>query len=240
MEAILEVNNVSKHFGGFTALNGVNLHVQRGERLGLIGPNGSGKTTMINCISGALINDGGEIRFNGRDIHMLPAYQRTKLGIARSFQIPRPFGSMTVLENLLVPFAYVGGADGPKERREAMEILERMGLAAKAEVSSKQLSQVELRKMELARAMAAKPQLLISDEAMAGLAGAEVDEVLQILFDLNAMGITIIMIEHIMQAVMKFSQRVVCLDAGKIICEGTPESIFKNPDVQRAYLGDEA
>jgi len=115
-----------------------------------------------------------------------------------------------------------------------------MGLAAKAEVSSKQLSQVELRKMELARAMAAKPQLLISDEAMAGLAGAEIDEVLQILFDLNAMGITIIMIEHIMQAVMKFSQRVVCLDAGKIICEGTPESIFKNPDVQRAYLGDEA
>ena len=97
MEAILEVNNVSKHFGGFTALNGVNLHVQRGERLGLIGPNGSGKTTMINCISGALINDGGDIRFNGRDIHSLPAYQRTKLGIARSFQIPRPFGSMTVL-----------------------------------------------------------------------------------------------------------------------------------------------
>jgi branched-chain amino acid transport system ATP-binding protein len=240
MEAILEVNNVSKHFGGFTALNGVNLHVQRGERLGLIGPNGSGKTTMINCISGALINDGGSIRFNDRDIHGLPAYQRTKLGIARSFQIPRPFGSMTVLENLLVPFAYVGGSDGPKERREAMEILERMGLAAKAEVSSKQLSQVELRKMELARAMAAKPQLLISDEAMAGLAGAEVDEVLQILFDLNAMGITIIMIEHIMQAVMKFSQRVVCLDAGKIICEGTPENIFKNPDVQRAYLGDEA
>jgi branched-chain amino acid transport system ATP-binding protein len=240
MEAILEVSNVSKHFGGFTALNGVNLHVQRGERLGLIGPNGSGKTTMINCISGALINDGGNIRFNDRDIHGLPAYQRTKLGIARSFQIPRPFGSMTVLENLLVPFAYVGGSDGPKERREAMEILERMGLAAKAEVSSKQLSQVELRKMELARAMAAKPQLLISDEAMAGLAGAEVDEVLQILFDLNAMGITIIMIEHIMQAVMKFSQRVVCLDAGKIICEGTPESIFKNPDVQRAYLGDEA
>jgi len=240
MEAILEVNSVSKHFGGFTALNGVNLHVQRGERLGLIGPNGSGKTTMINCISGALINDGGSIRFNGRDIHTMPAYQRTKLGIARSFQIPRPFGSMTVLENLLVPFAYVGGADGPKERREAMDILERMGLAGKAEVSSKQLSQVELRKMELARAMAAKPQLLISDEAMAGLAGAEVDEVLQILFDLNAMGITIIMIEHIMQAVMKFSQRVVCLDAGKIICEGTPENIFKNPDVQRAYLGDEA
>jgi len=117
MEAILEVNNVSKHFGGFTALNGVNLHVQRGERLGLIGPNGSGKTTMINCISGALINDSGDIRFDGRHIHTLPAYQRTKLGIARSFQIPRPFGSMTVLENLLVPFAYVSGADCPTATR---------------------------------------------------------------------------------------------------------------------------
>jgi branched-chain amino acid transport system ATP-binding protein len=119
-----------------------------------------------------------------------------------------------------------------------MHILERMGLANKASTISAQLSQVELRKMELARAMAAKPKLLISDEALAGLAGAEVDEVLQILFDLNELGITIIMIEHIMQAVMKFSERVICLDAGKIICEGTPETIVKNPEVQRAYLGD--
>jgi branched-chain amino acid transport system ATP-binding protein len=145
---------------------------------------------------------------------------------------------MTVMENLLVPFAFVGGKDGPEQQKEAMAILQGMGLAEKAFVQSNQLSQVELRKMELARAMAAKPKLLISDEAMAGLSGTEVDEVLDILFDLNKLGITIIMIEHIMQAVMKFSQRVVCLDAGKIICEGTPENIVKNPEVQRAYLGD--
>ena len=145
---------------------------------------------------------------------------------------------MTVMENLLVPFAFVTGLDGPKERDKAMEILTRMGLADKAHVQSNQLSQVELRKMELARAMAASPKLLISDEAMAGLAGAEVDEVLEILFDLSASGITIIMIEHIMQAVMAFSQRVVCLDTGQIICEGTPQEVVKNPDVQRAYLGD--
>ena len=145
---------------------------------------------------------------------------------------------MTVLENLLVPIAFVGGSDGPKEVEEAMAILQQMGLHLKAHVQSNQLSQVELRKMELARAMAAKPKLLISDEAMAGLAGAEVDEVLQILFDLNATGITVIMIEHIMQAVMKFSQRVVCLDTGKIICQGTPSEIVKDPHVQRAYLGD--
>ena len=238
MEAILEVSKVAKHFGGFTALHEVNLQVGRGERLGLIGPNGSGKTTLISCISGALQNDGGSIRFEGREMTGMKAFERTRLGIARSFQIPRPFKSMTVLENLMVPLAYVGGINGHKAETEAMHILERMGLASKASTLSAQLSQVELRKMELARAMAAKPKLLISDEALAGLAGAEVDEVLQILFDLNEMGITIIMIEHIMQAVMKFSHRVVCLDTGRIICEGTPETIIQNPDVQRAYLGD--
>ena len=238
MEAILEVSKVAKHFGGFTALHEVNLQVGRGERLGLIGPNGSGKTTLISCISGALQNDAGSIRFEGREMTGMKAFERTRLGIARSFQIPRPFKSMTVLENLMVPLAYVGGINGHKAEAEAMHILERMGLATKAGTISAQLSQVELRKMELARAMAAKPKLLISDEALAGLAGAEVDEVLQILFDLNEMGITIIMIEHIMQAVMKFSHRVVCLDTGRIICEGTPETIIQNPDVQRAYLGD--
>jgi branched-chain amino acid transport system ATP-binding protein len=233
MGSLLQVENVSKHFGGFTALAGVSLEIAEGERFGLIGPNGSGKTTLINCISGSLRNDSGSIQFKNREISRLPAYRRTRLGIARSFQIPRPFRSMSVLENLLVPLQYV--AHGKEE--EVFEILKRIGLADKAHLLSNQLSQVELRKLELARAMAARPRLLISDEAMAGLAGAEVDEVLRILFDLNATGITIIMIEHIMQAVMRFSQRVVCLDAGKIICEGTPAAIVQNPDVQRAYLG---
>ena len=231
--SLLTVQNVSKHFGGFTALAGVSLDIAQGERFGLIGPNGSGKTTLINCISGALRNEGGQIVFNGKEITRLPAYRRTRLGIARSFQIPRPFHSMSVLENLLVPLQYV--AHGKEE--EVFAILKKIGLADKADALSSQLSQVELRKLELARAMAARPRLLISDEAMAGLSGAEVDEVLKILFDLNAEGITIIMIEHIMHAVMRFSQRVVCLDAGKIICEGTPASIVQNADVQRAYLG---
>jgi branched-chain amino acid transport system ATP-binding protein len=237
MASILQVNGVSKSFGGFTALAGVSLEIAQGERFGLIGPNGSGKTTLINCISGALRNDSGSIHFEGSEISKLPAYRRTRLGIARSFQIPRPFHSMSVLENLLVPAAYavhLGEAEG---EAEAMKILGLMGLADKARAAASQLSQVELRKLELARAMAARPRLLISDEAMAGLAGAEVDEVLKILFSLNETGITIVMIEHIMQAVMRFSQRVVCLDAGKIICEGTPASIVQNPDVQRAYLG---
>jgi branched-chain amino acid transport system ATP-binding protein len=234
---LLRVRGVSKHFGGFTALSEVSLDIAQGERFGLIGPNGSGKTTLINCISGALRNDGGSIAFEGVDISGLPAYKRTRRGIARSFQIPRPFHSMTVLDNLLVPYEYVAHLKESEAEKQAMDILKRIGLADKAHAQSNQLSQVELRKLELARAMAARPRLLISDEAMAGLSGSEVDEVLKILFDLNATGITVIMIEHIMQAVMRFSQRVVCLDAGKIICEGTPAEIVKNGEVQKAYLG---
>ena len=240
MSTLLAIEGVSKHFGGFTALDQVSIDVGGGERFGLIGPNGSGKTTLINCISGSLLNDQGSIAFDGKEISRLPAYKRTRLGIARSFQIPRPFGSMSVLENLIVPLEYVahrGSLHLADARGEAMEILKGMGLADKADTRSSSLSQVELRKMELARAMAARPRLLISDEAMAGLSGNEVSEVLEILFKLNASGITIIMIEHIMQAVMKFSQRIVCLDAGRIICEGTPAAVVANADVQRAYLG---
>ena len=236
-ESLLKVSGVSKHFGGFTALSEVSLEIAAGERFGLIGPNGSGKTTLINCISGLLRNDAGQIIFNGKELTGLPPYQRTRLGIARSFQVPRPFHSMSVLENLLVPSAYVVHMKDSEGEAQAMEILRGMGLAEKAGLHANQLSQVELRKLELARAMAARPRLLISDEAMAGLSGSEVDEVLAILFKLNESGITIIMIEHIMQAVMRFSQRVVCLDAGKIICEGAPASIVQDAGVQRAYLG---
>jgi branched-chain amino acid transport system ATP-binding protein len=233
MDPFLQIKDVSKRFGGFTALTGVSLDIARGERFGLIGPNGSGKTTLINCISGMLRNESGSIVFDGEEISRLPAYLRTRRGVARTFQVPRPFASMSVIENLLVPLQYVANA----KESEGLDILRRIGLADKAETSTNQLSQVELRKLELARAVAARPRLLISDEAMAGLSGSEVDEVLKILFDLNAAGITVIMIEHIMQAVMRFSQRVVCLDAGRIICEGTPAQIIENSDVQRAYLG---
>jgi branched-chain amino acid transport system ATP-binding protein len=234
---LLRVQGVSKHFGGFTALSEVSLSIAPGERFGLIGPNGSGKTTLINCISGSLRNESGSIEFEGREISRLPAYRRTRMGIARSFQIPRPFHSMSVLENLLVPYEYVAHLKEAEAHRQAMDILGQIGLADRAHAQSNQLSQVELRKLELARAMAARPRLLISDEAMAGLSGSEVDEVLAILFKLNETGITIIMIEHIMQAVMRFSQRVICLDAGRIICEGTPKEILGDAQVQKAYLG---
>jgi branched-chain amino acid transport system ATP-binding protein len=237
---LLEVKGVSKHFGGFTALTEVSLEVGRNERFGLIGPNGSGKTTLINCIAGALRNDRGSIRFGGREISRLPAYQRTRLGIARTFQIPRPFSSMSVLENLVVPLEYVvhrGSLHTADTHEEALDLLRTVGMGDKAGVATSQLSQVELRKLELARAMALQPRLLICDETMAGLAGAEVDEVLDTLFKLNQSGIAILMIEHIMQAVMRFSQRVVCLDEGQIICQGTPAEVVAHREVQRAYLG---
>jgi branched-chain amino acid transport system ATP-binding protein len=237
---LLDVQSVTKRFGGFSALTEVSLQVHEGERLGLIGPNGSGKTTLINCIAGVLGTDGGRIFFQGTDITTLPAYQRTRLGIARSFQIPKPFTSMTVLDNLCIPLAYAAHAHSSRAdvAGEAMEILRLIGLETKARVSSAALTLIELRKLELARAMAAKPQLLISDEAMAGLSSAEVDEILAILSTLNAQGITIIMIEHIMRAVMRFSKRIVVLDAGKTIAEGTPDEILRNTAVEKAYLGE--
>ena len=237
---LLKVSEVSKQFGGFAALTGVSMEIGRAERFGLIGPNGSGKTTLINCISGALRNDAGAIVFDGEDISALPAYQRTRRGIARSFQIPRPFSSMSVLENLVVPLEYVlhrGSLHTADTRSEALEILRMVGLQDKAQTQSNRLTQVELRKLELARAMAARPRLLISDESMAGLSGNEVDEVLAILRTLNESGITIIMIEHIMQAVMRFSDRVMCLDAGRIIAIGAPDEVMANQRVQEAYLG---
>ncbi len=234
--ALLEVNGVVKRFGGFTALNQVSLQVKAGERFGLIGPNGSGKTTLINCVSGSLHADEGRILFDGRDITTLPAHRRTRLGIARSFQIPKPFTSMSVRDNLGIPLEYVG--HGRPGGAEVDEILRDIGLHAKAHLRPSGLTQIEMRKLELARAMAARPKLLISDEAMAGLSHAEVDDILTILFRLNAQGITIIMIEHIMRAVMRFSERIVVLDAGERIAEGTPDEIVRNAAVEKAYLGE--
>jgi branched-chain amino acid transport system ATP-binding protein len=236
--ALLEVQGVVKRFGGFTALNGVTLHVKPAERFGLIGPNGSGKTTLINCISGALAADAGRILFDGGDLTGLPAHRRTRLGIVRSFQIPKPFTSMTLQENLDIPLEYAARERSQTAAADAAAILESIGLGAKAHLKPAGLTQIEMRKLELARALAARPRLLISDEAMAGLSSAEVDDILAILFRLNEQGIAVIMIEHIMRAVMRFSERIVVLDAGQLIAEGTPEEIVRNSAVEKAYLGE--
>ncbi len=238
---LLAAEGLTKRFGSFVAVDGVSFTVREGERLGVIGPNGSGKTTLINCIAGRLRPDEGSIQFAGQDMTRLHAYRRAQLGIARTFQIPQPFQGMSLLENLLVPLGF--GAKGPTADHEdqvdaAMKILASLGLEAKAQARCQALSQVELRKLELARALAGRPRLLISDEAMAGLSGQEVDEILDILFALAGRGIAVVMIEHIMRAIMRFSENVICIMAGKLVASGKPDEIVRDPQVQKAYLGE--
>jgi branched-chain amino acid transport system ATP-binding protein len=240
MSVLLQTENISKHFGGFAALAGVSFTLSQGERFGVIGPNGSGKTTLMNCIGGALYGDSGSIRFDGTDVTRMPAWKRARLGIARSFQVPKPFSTLSVMDNVCVAVEYAAGhsrhaKQTPRER--SAEILERMHLVQKTDVLAGALTQVELRKLELARALATQPRILILDEVMAGLSATEVDEMLDIVMDINAQGVTIIMIEHIMRAIMRFSSRVMCLDAGTIIAEGAPEAIVNDDSVRKIYLG---
>ncbi|HTW71522.1 MAG TPA: ABC transporter ATP-binding protein [Acetobacteraceae bacterium] len=238
---LLEITGVGKRFGGFIALADIELAVQQGERVGLVGPNGSGKSTLVNCICGTLRNETGSVRFAGHALEGMAAHERTRLGLARSFQLPRPFATMTLAENLRVPILYAvnvrnGHAMMDIEGR-CDELLHMVGLHEKAHRLPRDLTQIEMRKLELARAMAAEPRLLISDEAMAGLSHGEVDDILALLLKLNEQGVTIIMIEHIMRAVLAFSQRLVVLVAGRKIADGDPQAVVRQPDVVEAYLG---
>ena len=237
MTALLELRGVSKSFQGLRALDGIDLDIAAGERIGLIGPNGSGKTTLINCIAGRLLPSAGTIRFDGRDISTWPAHRRAHLGIARGFQIPQPFAGLTLLENLLVALEF-GRERQAHAADRAREILTRFGLADRAGQRPEALSQVDLRKLELARAIAGCPRLLIADEVMAGLSDSECDEILAILQAMAASGITVLMIEHIMRAVRAFSERVICLVAGHKVADGTPDAVLADPLVERAYLGE--
>jgi branched-chain amino acid transport system ATP-binding protein len=243
-DALLAIDGLGKRFGGFVALDHIDLAVMPGERLGLIGPNGSGKSTLVNCICGTLANETGVVRFDGEPIDGLPAHQRTRRGLARSFQLPRPFVSMTVAENLRVPLLYaVGARAGTHHRSTAAldarcsELLALVGLAQHADRLPRDLTQVDMRKLELARALASEPKLLIADEAMAGLSQAEVADIVALLIRLNEGGVTIILIEHIMRAVMSFSQRLVVLVSGRKIADGAPQAVIEDPEVVRAYIG---
>ena len=241
-ESLLVATKVTKRFGGFVALEGVDLSVATGERVGLIGPNGSGKSTFASCIAGT-VRGGGTIRFDGRDLGSMPPHRRIRLGIARTFQIPRPFASMTVLDNLRVPLLYAAQKHPllqrslGHERDEAMAILKQVGLEAKADRVSRELTQVDMRKLELARAIASHPKLLVADEALAGLSASEVDEILAILLEMKGRGVAVILIEHIMRAVLRFSERIAVLVVGRKIADGAPETVLRDPDVERAYLG---
>ena len=236
--ALLTIDNLGKRFGGFVALDGISLQVKAGERLGLIGPNGSGKSTLVNCICGTLQNEVGSVTFNGHRLNGMSAHQRTRRGLSRTFQLPRPFASLSLADNMRVPLLYTvasrgaaldkvaahGAAlDGANIAARCIELLREVGLESKAHRLPRELTQVEMRKLELARAMAAEPKLLIADESMAGLTHSEVEEILTLLMRLNAQGVTIILIEHIMSAVMSFSQRLAVLVSGRKIADGEPE-----------------
>lgn len=244
-QPILRVSGLGKRFGGFVALDNINVEIAPGERLGLIGPNGSGKSTFVNCLCGTLRNETGSVVFDGRPLDGLIAHERTRLGLARSFQLPKPFHTLNLVDNLRVPLLYTvnarrGGtrlSDAEIEAR-CLELLGQVMLGDKARRLPRDLTQVEMRKLELARAVATQPRLLFADEAMAGLSPSEVEEILAVLFRLNQQGITIVLIEHIMRAVMSFSSRLIVLVAGQKIADGDPQEVVRNPEVERAYLGE--
>ena len=243
MSDMLAVRQLHAGYGEGDILKGVDVTLPAGQVVTIIGPNGSGKSTLVNCLTGTLGNYTGAVRFDGRNIAGLKAHQRARLGMARSFQLPRPFTSMSVADNLRIPLLYAVNARpgahlsfGEISTR-CSELLALVGLVDKAHQFPGDLTQVEMRKLELARAMAAEPKLLIADESMAGLSHSEIDDILKLLVELNERGITIILIEHIMRAVMSFSQRLVVLVSGRKIADGPPEDVIKDDDVVGAYLG---
>ena len=193
-------------------------------------------------ICGALRHDSGSVRFDGQVLDGTTAHQRTRRGLARTFQLPRPFASLSLVDNMRIPLFYTVAARGGRRSGSAidarcLELLHEVGLEAKAQRLPRELTQVEMRKLELARAMAAEPKLLIADESMAGLTHSEIEDILALLVRLNERGVTIILIEHIMRAVMSFSRRLVVLVSGRKIADGRPDEVMRDPDVERAYLG---
>lgn len=237
---LLRVRDLSKSFAGLAALSDVNLDVDDGEVLGLIGPNGAGKSTLFNCVAGDLQPTRGTVEYMGRDITALPPEERARLGIGRTYQIPLTFGEMTVLENVMVG-AFLRHPRTEDARRAARDILELTGLAAQADMPARSLGTAGRKRLEIARALALKPRLLLLDEAMAGLTPAETMMAVDLITRIHReLGIALIIVEHVMEVIVSLAQRVLVLDYGKVIAEGAPQEVVRLPQVIAAYLGQRA
>jgi len=237
---LLELAGVSKRFGAVVAADAIDLHVAEGEALGIIGANGAGKSSLFNLVTGVLKPDSGSIRLDGRDITRVPVRMRCAAGIGRSFQVPRPFDSLSVFENLLVAAEFGGRQSGGDSVASCAALLERTGLADKANSVAGKLTLLDRKRLELARALASRPRIVLLDEIAGGLTEAECAELVSLIRALNAEGTTIVWIEHIVHALFSVVSRLVVLEFGRKIAEGAPREVIAQPEVRRSYLGIDA
>lgn len=235
-DVLLQADGLTKAFGGLKAVDGVSLTVQRGEVFGIIGPNGAGKTTLFNCISGHLRASGGSLVFDGVDVSAMPAHQRARLGMGRTFQIVHPIHSISVLENVMIGAFASYRRRGAAEKR-AVEILETVDLSHRADVLAGSLTLADRKRLEVARALAGRTKLLLLDEVMAGLNPVEASRAVEMIRRLHEQGVSVIVIEHNLKVVRALAQRVLVLDHGKPLVDGSPSEVLDDPRVVEAYLG---
>jgi branched-chain amino acid transport system ATP-binding protein len=235
---LLSLNNLSKRYGALVVTDGVSFDVGEGEIVGILGPNGAGKTTLFNLIAGTVRPDAGSVLFNGTDISRADVSERCRLGIARSFQIPHPFSGMTVFENLLVGATFGGPAATQDPQHRAADVLQLTGLKHKANALAGSLTLLERKRLEMAKALATDPKLLLLDEIAGGLTDHECATLLTAVRDVHASGVTVVWIEHVVHALLSVAQRLIVVNFGKMIADGPPAIVMANADVQSVYMGE--